>query len=277
MTPHVPRNLNRAQKALLAALGIAAIRAPVAAGLAAARPSRPQEQQSPPPKFDVVSVKPNDPKDPRIGMLPSPGRLVIHNYTLRRLIRETYRLKDFQLDGAKGWMDADAWDIEGVFPAIPGKSPMQAGTDRLPAMLEDGFHLVVHREMRQLPVYTLVVAKGGPKLTASDPNDGKSQSLRVLPPRDPAGFTAVKMDVPWFINLLGGELNLPVVDKTGITGVYDITLGYTPQRLLDAPDYAGNGISVFTAIQQQLGLKLESAKGPVEVLVVDHAEKPAAN
>ena len=119
------------------------------------------------------------------------------------------------------------------FPPIPGKSPMQAGTDRLPALLADGFHLAVHREMRQLPVYTLVVAKGGPKLTASDPNDGKSQSLRVLPPRDPAGFTAVKMDVPWFINLLGRELNLPVVDKTSITGVYDITLelhASTPSR-----------------------------------------------
>ena len=174
-------------------------------------------------------------------------------------------------------MTDDAWDIEGTFAPVAGKSNMQMGMDCVPALLTDRFHVFVHRETRQLPVYALVVAKGGPKLAASDPNDGKSQSLRVLPPRDLARFTAVKMDFPWFINLLGGELNLPVVDKTGITGVYDITLSYTPQRLLDAPDYAGNGISVFTAIQQQLGLKLEAAKGPVEVLVVDHAEKPSAN
>ncbi|MGA7239810.1 MAG: M56 and DUF3738 domain-containing protein [Bryobacteraceae bacterium] len=277
MTHHVLRNLNLMQKALLAALGIGVISAPIAAGLFWASPGRAQEQQAPLPKFDVVSVKPNDPKDSRIGAFPSPGRLVIHNYTLKRLVLTAYNLKDFQLDGAKGWMNDDAWDIEGTFPPVAGKSNMQMGVDRLPALLADRFHVVAHREMRQLPVYALVVAKGGPKLTASDPNDGKSQSLRVLPPRDPAGFTAVKMDFPWFINLLGGELNLPVVDKTGITGVYDITLSYTPQRLLDAPDYAGNGISVFTAIQQQLGLKLEAAKGPVEVLVVDHAEKPSAN
>ena len=277
MTHHVLRNLNLAQKALLAALGIGAIAAPIAAGLFWARPSRAQEQPTPPPKFDVVSVKPNDPKDPRIGAFPSPGRLIIHNYTLKRLVLTAYNLKDFQLDGVKGWMNDDAWDIEGTFPPLVGKSNMQTGVDRLPALLADRFHLAVHRETRQLPVYTLVVAKGGAKLTPSDPNDGKAQTLRILPPRDPAGFTAVKMDFRWFINLLGGELNLPVVDKTGITGIYDITLSYTPQRLLDAPDYAGNGNSVFTAIQQQLGLKLEAAKGPVEVLVIDHAEKPSAN
>ncbi len=275
MTHHVLRNLSLGQRVLLAALGIAAIAAPIASGLVWVRPSHAQEP--PPPKFDVVSVKPNDPKDPRIGAFPSPGRLVIHNYTLKRLVLTAYNLKDFQLDGAKGWMNDDSWDIEGTFPPLAGKSNMQAGVDRLPALLADRFHLAVHRETRQLPVYTLIVAKGGPKLTPSDPNDGKAQTLRVLPPRDPAGFTAVKMDFRWFINLLGGELNLPVVDKTGITGIYDITLNYTPQRLLDAPDYAGNGISVFTAIQQQLGLKLEAAKGPVEVLVVDHAEKPSAN
>ncbi len=278
MTHDVLRNLTAAHKIVLACLAVAAIAVPIAAGLAAARPIRAQEPPaSPPPPPDVVSVKPNDPKDSRIGMYPSPGRLVVHNYTLRRLIRETYRLKDFQLDGANGWMDKDSWDIEGVFPQIAGKSAMQLGTDRLPAMLADRFHLVTHRETRQLPVYTLVITKNGPKLTKSDPNNDKPGTLRVLPSKDPAGFTGTKMDFLWFTNLLSGELNLPVVDKTGITGLYDITLSYTPQRLLDAPDYAGNGISVFTALQQQLGLKLEESKGPVEVLVVDHAEKPSAN
>ena len=76
---------------------------------------------------------------------------------------------------------------------------------------------------------------------------------------------------------MSDALNLPIIDKTGISGIYDITLSYTPQRLLDAPNYSGNGISVFTAVQQQLGLKLEAGKGPVEVLVVDHAEKPSVN
>jgi bla regulator protein BlaR1 len=277
MTHHVLRNLNLAQGGLLVALGVVAIMAPVAAGLAVARPSRAQQQQAPPPKFDVVSVKPNDPKDPRTGAFPSPGRLVIHNYSLKRLLLTAYHLRDFQLDGAKGWMDEDAWDIEGTFPPTSGKSPMQSGADRLPALLADRFQLTVHRETRQLPVYALVIAKGGPKLTASNPNDGKTQSLRILPPKDPAGFTAIKMDIYWFSFVLSTELNLPLIDKTGISGIYDISLSYTPQRLLDAPDYAGNGISVFTALQQQLGLKLEASKGPVEVLVVDHAEKPSVN
>lgn len=272
------RNLNRLQKTLLTALGIIIIAAPIAGGLAAARPEQAQEQQPAGVlRFEEASIKPNNPKDPRVGAFPSSGRLVIHNFTLKRLILMAYKLKDFQLDGAKGWMDADAWDIEGIFPAIPGKSNMHAGADRLPALLADRFHLAVHRETRQLPVYTLVTAKGGPKLTPSDPNDGKAQSLRVLPRKDPAGFTYIKMSFNFLPNLLGGELNLPIVDKTGITGIYDVTLSYTPQQLLDTPDYAGGGISVFTALQQQLGLKLEESKGPVEVVVVDHAEKPSAN
>jgi bla regulator protein blaR1 len=286
MTHHMLRNLSPAQRLLLAGLGIAVMVTPIAAGLAAARPTRAQEQQAPLPKFDVISIKPNNSKDPRdwspewgrvVGMFPSPGRLVIRNYSLKLLILTAYRLKDFQLDGARGWINDDAWNIEATFSPTPGKSPMQSGAERLPALLEDRFHLAVHRETRQLPVYTLVVAKGGPKLTPSDPNDGKPQSLRVLPPIDPTGFTAVKMDFPWFANTLGGNLNLPLIRKTGITGVYDVGLRYTPQKLLDAPDYAGSGISIFTAIQQQLGLKLEEAKGPVEVLVVDHAVKPSAN
>lgn len=121
-------------------------------------------------------------------------------------------------------MKNDSWDIEATFPPLAGKSKMQAAADRLPALLADRLHLTVHRETRQLPVYTLVVAKGGPKLTPSDPNDGKTQSLRILPPKDPAGFTAIKTDIYRFTIRLSTELNLPTIDRTGIRGIYDINL-----------------------------------------------------
>ncbi len=272
------RELSRSGKILLSSIGLACIAAPVVSGLASPRPWAAQEAQAVPgARFEVVSIKPNVSNANAIGMFPSPGRLSIRNYTLKQLVLDTYRLRAFQLVGAKGWMESSHWDIEAVYPAVAGKGAMQAGAERLPAMLEDYFHLATHREMRQMPIYTLIAGKAGPKLKPSQPN-GKPGWWRELPlSQDPAGITTFNMDFRVFTNALSGLLDLPLVDKTGIAGLYDIELTFTDRHLLDAPDYAGRGISVFTALQEQLGLKLEASKGPVEVLVIDKAEKPDAN
>ena len=279
MAHHRVRKLSAAQSAVLGAFLVASIGAPAVGGLLAPRPANAQERSAPAPlKFDVASIKPNTSGGAAGGMFPSPGRLTIRNYSLERLVLDTYHLKRFQLDGAKGWMQTDHWDIEAVFPVIAGRSNFQGGLDRLPSLLEERFHFASHREIRQLPVFTLSIAKGGPKLKASDLSDGKQGWYRELAPRaDPTGITTFRMDFKVFSNALGGKLNLPLVDSTGITGNYDITLTFTPQDLLDMPEYTGHGVSVFTAIQEQLGLKLEAGKGPVEVLVIDRAEKPGAN
>jgi uncharacterized protein (TIGR03435 family) len=233
-----------------------------------------QDPAAPATAFEVASIKPNKTGERAIGMFPSPGRLRVTNYTLKLLIKAAYYLKDYEVSGATGWIDTDPWDIEAK---VEGRSNMKQYMLMLQPLLADRFHLRFHRETRQLAIYALVVTKGGPKLQASKDDDGKRAGWRIQPPGHNAGFTAIKMPFDQFSRLLSGELNLPVIDETGITGTYDIALEYTTPSLFDSPDATGADISVFAAIQQQLGLKLEARKGPVEVLVVDHAEKPGEN
>jgi uncharacterized protein (TIGR03435 family) len=137
------------------------------------------------------------------------------------------------------------------------------------ALLADRFHLVVHTETRELPIYTLVVAKGGPRLGAIQEN-GSSVNTRN-------GRIEVQMrnSVAVLADELSKVAGRDVVDKTAITGRYDLKLQWTPDD--GAAPAAGSGPSLYTALEEQLGLKLEPAKGPVQVLVVDHVEMPSAN
>jgi uncharacterized protein (TIGR03435 family) len=219
--------------------------------------------------FEVASVKANHSGDRNIGMFPTPGRLVVRNHTLRLLVKAAYHLKDYQLFGTSGWMETDSYDIDAK---ADGKTTFAQDMPMLQALLTDRFQLKVHRETREIPVYVLVVGKGGPKLEASKDDDSKPTSLK----NRPDGFNAVKLNFAQMAPLLSGNLNVPVIDETGIKGMYDVDLSYTPQALLDNPEYVG-GISVFAAVQDQLGLKLLPSKRPVEVMVVDRAEKPAEN
>jgi uncharacterized protein (TIGR03435 family) len=226
------------------------------------------------------------------------------NVPLLTLIRQAYGLRAFAIDdrifGGPAWLSAERYNIDAkIDDAVAEKlkqlSPDQSKLARqhmLQALLADRLNLIVHRETRDLPVYSLVVAKNGPKLQESKPDDPYLDGFKDKSGRGGTGIMmgsgsivgqAAHLDalVPLFSILVGRT----VVDKTGLTGTYDFKLKWTPDQNLAATSTGSAGVqppessapSLFTAIQEQLGLKLEPGKGPVEVIVIDHVERPSGN
>jgi uncharacterized protein (TIGR03435 family) len=201
------------------------------------------------------------------------GRVVATNVTLGILLRWAYGVQEFQIAGEPGWSTADGYDIT----AAPEKPATREQTlQMLQAMLADRFHLVLHRETKELPVYSLVIAKGGPKLAKLDDPDETHTSMRG-PVGTPGGGRKLmgRATMAHLAGNLGGlVLDSKVIDRTGLSGLFEFTLEWTQ----DAGGAAvAAGPSLFTALQEQLGVKLEAAKGPVEILVIDHVEKPSEN
>jgi|HubBroStandDraft_1064217.scaffolds.fasta_scaffold32780_3 uncharacterized protein (TIGR03435 family) len=234
-------------------------------------------QDAPAPAFEVVSIKPTPNPPVRTGMFPIPGTLTIGNYTLKRLVMESYRIKNYQLYGAVGWMDSEHYDIVGK---AAGKANMGEMVKMVIPMMADRFQLKIHRETRELPIYALTVAKSGLKMKPATETD-KVGSFRLVP-NAITEMTSVNMGMRMFSGILSGQLDRPVLDETGLTENFQITLRYVTDDLRPQPGDADsgpdpNGASIYAAIQEQLGLKLEARKGPVECIVIDHAERPAAN
>lgn len=300
----------RSLKVASVVLGIVAGAPPVfSQGAAEAKPS-----------FDIASIKPTAPGTrPQLAIEPG-GRFVANGLPLGLLIAIAYHLQAFQMSGADGWLMKDQWSIEAKTPEgivdPPSATPPYMGvTDlmavRLRSLLADRFALKTHRETREMQVYELTVSKAGSKLKPVDPPPQAVSSQpaagRARPPVAPDGTlpenfapppgaavagpgivaaSAIPMDQ--IVNLLGRILDQPVIDKTGLTGYFNLRLQFDPAtapRAMGAPPPAdvsnaaapSNDPSIFTAIQQQLGLKLESTKEPVEVLVIDSAQKPTEN
>ncbi len=205
---------------------------------------------------------------------------------------EPYKAPDYTISGGPAWMNSDRYDIEAK---VEGKLKGDDLLLVLKTLLEDRFQLKVHRETKEGPVYLLTAAMGGPKLSPSNcivvdpahmPAPASGEGLPEICGRNKGGGTTtsrmlniagLKIDepdpaatVPGLTFYLSSILERTVIDKTGLIGRFDVHLEYTPQ--LD-----GDGLSIFTAVQEQLGLKLESAKGPVETLIVDRVERPSAN
>jgi uncharacterized protein (TIGR03435 family) len=205
------------------------------------------------------------------------------NTTLTDLIGQAYTLHPRQIVGAPDWSKSDKFDINGQ-PDIEGTPNTEQRRGMLEKLLADRFKLASHREQRELPVYAIVVAPNGPKLTTSggDPNGLPSLSFRGLGMLPVTNATVADLAR----TLQGAVLDRPIVDKTGLAGRWDFTLNWTP----DERQFAEMGVRVpppsgdpnappglFTAIQEQLGLKLDSTKAPVDVIVIDHVEKPSEN
>jgi len=247
-------------------------------------------QQAPKLSFEVASIKPGNLNEPRSGFFLQPGgRLTASNVSLKNLIGYAYDVRGHQIAKGPSWLDSDAYTIEAkpdsTFTLPPGPlppgppSPAQSAPIRMmmQSLLAERFRLTFHRENRELPVFELVLAKGGSKLkdatdTAKGPPDGLLRGGRG----EVFGM-AVPMWVVAF--MLTQEIGRSVIDKTGLGGKYDFELKWTPdalRRIGDA-DALPEAPALVTALQEQLGLRLESAKGPVDVLVIDHAEQPDAN
>lgn len=309
MTHRVTHKLDLGRKLLLTAVGIAAVLGPVAFGLVNATPAQTQSATKPSPSstermtFEAASIKPAKPGAMGTMIRNEPGgRFMATNVSLKMLITMAYNIQPFQLTDAPSWLDSDRWDIEAKpesgAEAEPGKSSadMEKEMDdqrlRLQSLLADRCKLTFHRETKELPVYALVVAKNGPKLKQPAVETGGRPQRQMM-----MGFgelTGHGTPLSFLAETLGRQLGRIVLDKTGLTGNYDFDLKWTPdpsQRMgLGGPMGPGgpggpgmppppdpNGPTIFTALQEQLGLKLESQKGPVDVLVIDRVEKPSAN
>jgi uncharacterized protein (TIGR03435 family) len=199
---------------------------------------------------------------------------MIENFRLGDLITYAYDIKDYELFGEPHWADIDRYNISAKGP--DGSSlTRNVARPMMQALLADRFHLKLHTEMKEMAVYALVVAKGGPKFRESLPG---AQQLLTLQSKGKAAMmlTVTRGDMAQLAGQFSKRngVDRPTVDKTGLTGTYDYKLEWGD----DTAAGADSGVtSVFTAFQEQLGLKLEPTKAPVEVLMVDHAEKPSEN
>jgi uncharacterized protein (TIGR03435 family) len=254
--------------------------------------------------FDVASIKPNKSGSDRVRMMVRPDGLSAMGGTLQMLIHYAYDVQDFQIVGGPKWMSSDRYDIEAKmgsaqvekFQTLTPEQRMFDTKQMLQALLANRFQLELHREKKELPGYALVIAKNGPKLHEAKPGDTYSNGLKGPDGGSGAGLmimggnggplTGQGVTVAHLVHILSMQLGRTIVDETKLTGKYDFTLQWAPDERTspmsaatqgggDAPPPDSSGPSIFTAIQEQLGLKLESRKVPVEMLVIDRAEKPS--
>jgi uncharacterized protein (TIGR03435 family) len=313
MKRHTPDTLSRWETLLLIAAALA-LCVPVAISALGASPlvARAQTPGAAAPKFEVASVKPNRTGEAgmRIGMQPG-GRFTATNVPLRQLILFAYQLQGFQIVGGPDWITSDRFDIsakaEGETPPTPPGTvgPMQL---MIRSLLEERFKLAVHHETRELPIYALVLARSdkklGPKLNASTV-DCQAMVKAAMgrggpqgPPPSVNGRPVCGMRIGAGQMMAGGfplsqlafslaqMVQRVVLDRTGLTGNYDLELTYTPDQMPQGtpppgapapPPIDPNGPSIFTALQEQLGLRLDAQRGPVDVLVIDSVERPTEN
>jgi uncharacterized protein (TIGR03435 family) len=219
----------------------------------------------------------------------SPDGFTSTNIQLHDLLLQAFQLQEQQLVGEPKWTTSDHWNIDARIAAEDMATLRELNYHQrlsmFQAILTERFGLRVHHETRTLPVYALVVAKGGPKMTPSKPRPDDPGGMQG----DPGVLNASRGKetgrgamMEFLAEDLSDELGRKVLDRTGLTGRYDFTLTWTPDDSAaatggSAASGAAQGPSLFTAVQEQLGLKLEPVKAPVDVVVIDHLEKPSEN
>ena len=217
------------------------------------------------PRFEVASIKPSpDESSNNSGGRSGNGRLTMTNVTLKRCIMGAYGLGPNLIVGGPAWLEVDRWAIVAKADKPVGDSTLMA---MLQTLLSERFKLAVHRETRTVQAYVLEVAKNGPKLEKSSDEKAQTNNGRGL-------IEARALTMAAFAERLSRQMDLPVVNQTGLDGAFNLKLEWTPESAQTAADPS---VSLFTAIQEQLGLRLRAQKVPVEMLVIDHAEKPSEN
>jgi uncharacterized protein (TIGR03435 family) len=243
------------------------------------------------PAFEVASIRPNKSGGSGSHSSFDNGRFTATNIGLRTLIQyDAFGIPGPQIVGGPGWLSSDKFDIAAKVDDATAERMKTLSHDEetlltrrlVQQLLTDRFKLAVHMETKELPVYALVVAKGGPKLTLSKQADGGTSLSSSTGRMTAKGVTMTKLTQS-LTQILARELGRIVIDETGVEGRYDLALLWTPDTGSASLTNASNessasaGPSIFTALQEQLGLKLESTKGPVETLVIDHVEQPTEN
>ena len=310
MTGDVVRNLDFSKKALLSMTGLMAIGVPVVLGLVTTQPrifaQLLQSEGAPTQSFEVASIKQSRAGDDMVQIFMTRGKFTTKGKTTKAVIEFAYDIKsDNQLSGGPSWINSEKYDIEAkeedsVAERLE-KLPLEEHANQVrlmvQALLAERFGLKVSHETKDLPVYALVVAKNGPKLTqamAPVPSPGTTPPnpkmfIRIM---GPGQLSGTNIGIGDLANILSQrpELGRLVIDQTGLKGNYDWILTWTPEQSTPmfkgdegsppsantpAPD--SSGPSIFAAVQEQLGLRLEPRKGPVETLVIDTIEKPSEN
>ena len=238
--------------------------------------------QSPPAgekAFEVATIKPTDPNFGGILIQFPAGTLSLRGFTLKDLVGFAYELDSRQVVNIPKALESERYDVVGKPPG-GGQPSMADARLMMRPLLAERFQLKFHRETREIPIYALTVSKGGPKMKPRQEGDGGAPtSLMFRGPNVPGRNATMQM-------LAGGlqrlVLDRPVIDKTGLKGTFDFDLRFRP----DATQLSGRGgqapadpdlPDIFTAVQEQLGLKLDAQKGPGEVIVIDSVEKPSDN
>ncbi|HEY4089770.1 MAG TPA: TIGR03435 family protein [Bryobacteraceae bacterium] len=234
---------------------------------------------SPSPKFEAVAIKPSAPSaDGRIMVgiqggpgTRNPGQMNFWNISLADLIQNAWDVKKFQVS-APDWLSSERFDIQAK---IPSGATKDEGRLMIQNMLADRFKLALHRTTKESSIYALTIAKGGPKLKEAETGPG-AQPKRMMTMNEGG---RMKMDLKGatmsaIVDMLGLQLDRPVIDMTGLTGSYDVLMEFAPlpSPAATAPD-PNSAPTIFSALTEQLGLKLEARKGPVETVVVDSMEK----
>jgi len=261
--------------------------------------------QTPRPSFDAASVKVDTAGSGLVRIATLPTRLSAVNVTLHMLVRYAFNVPDYRLSGGPNWMDSDRFDIEGAAGRVAEFDEIRAMTR---SVLEDRFKLRSHVEQREQPIFVLTVARrdgrlGDQMIPAGDECKSITPPAGAPPPPPPPpggvpaggprcpsmlGIGAVsgrKLPMSLLVSTLSNYLNRHIVDRTNLTGTFDLDLRWTPDNVNVTPGTAPfpvfpfdpNGPSLSTALQEQLGLKLDSSRGPVDVLVIDSVEKPTAD
>jgi bla regulator protein blaR1 len=299
MRNRIPLRMNFLRKLLLSASACLAMAVPLVFGLLHPTQSRAQSQSlaSPGSAFESVYLQPNTTGAPMAGFVISgkgghafqfkSDRFMATNTSLRELLSIGYQVQDSQIAETPAWFESDKYDLVAVLSSAEIAKRQQMTMEQrsqevhelIQRLLTDRFKLAVRRESKLTPIYALVVSPEGSKLHVAQPGDTYPNGIKhpdgkpVVPgffiPKS-GEFIAQGLSIPSFVSTLSSQnLGRPIVNKTGLTGNYDFTLQWTPDSSTSTPN-----ASLFPALEQQLGLKLEPQDNAMEILVVDHAEKP---
>lgn len=256
------------------------------------------------PEFAVASIKPDKSGSGGVRIMFGPDGFTAENIPLKLLIREAFDVNDDQISGLPDWTGSAMFDIDAKVDTadlgVMDKLTFDQRKQMMVKLLTDRFGLKTHQETKDLPVYALVVAKGGSKLHEAKPDstypnglkgpDGQAGGPGMMMFNGQGQLTGQGVPISDLTRILGQQTQRTVIDKTGLTGIYDFTLqmppprgpGAMPKPASDGASAAGDdaqdtGPSIFTTVEDQLGLKLESQKAPLPVIVIDHIQQPSAN
>jgi len=271
----------RLQREMVRAAGLLAVGALLGVGVGLAQDAtggagatQPPKSMAPDahPSFEVATIKPSDPNAKGTSFRIKGRHLLMSNQPVANLIALAYGLQGTQIVGDPAWLGTDRYDIDGVAD-VEGEPNLKQMQEMYRKLLAERFGLAAHMDKKEMAVYALRVGKAGTKAMAKSKGDPNGEPDQEGGAR---GATFTNCSMGEFSLMLGFMLDRPVVDETGIAGRWDFALRWTP---LDAAETTDPNAppGMFTAIQEQLGLKLEPVKAPTDVLVVDKVERPSAN